>query len=82
MSAPKATDDGTLLTIRSPAPPCRRSSKRRSRKNPRASDFFANLDRVNRYAIIWRIQTAKKPETRARRVATLVGMLEKGEKLH
>ena len=29
-------------------------------KNPRASDFFANLDRVNRYAIIWRIQTAKR----------------------
>ena len=51
-------------------------------KNPRARDFFAGLDRVNRYAVIWRIQTAKKPETRARRVATLVEMLEKGEKLH
>jgi len=51
-------------------------------KNPAAKDFFANLDRVNRYAIIWRIQTAKNPETRARRVETLVRMLEKGEKLH
>jgi uncharacterized protein YdeI (YjbR/CyaY-like superfamily) len=49
---------------------------------PKAKAFFAALDRVNRYAIIWRIQTAKKPETRARRLATLLEMLEKGEKLH
>jgi uncharacterized protein YdeI (YjbR/CyaY-like superfamily) len=49
---------------------------------PKAKSFFDKLDRINRYAIIWRIQTAKKPETRARRLATLVEMLEKGEKLH
>jgi uncharacterized protein YdeI (YjbR/CyaY-like superfamily) len=49
---------------------------------PKAKAFFAQLDRVNRYAILWRIQTAKKPETRARRLATLLEMLEKGEKLH
>ena len=49
---------------------------------PKAKAFFATLDKVNRYAIIWRVQTATKPELRERRIATLVEMLEKGEKLH
>ena len=51
-------------------------------KNPRARAFFATLERRNRYAILWRVQTAKKPETRAKRIALFVGMLERGEKLH
>ncbi|HEY1951528.1 MAG TPA: YdeI/OmpD-associated family protein [Gemmatimonadaceae bacterium] len=51
-------------------------------RRPKAREFFDTLDRVNRYAIIWRVQTAKKPETRMRRIALLVDMLEKGEKLH
>jgi uncharacterized protein YdeI (YjbR/CyaY-like superfamily) len=51
-------------------------------KNERAREFFDRLDRTNRYAVIWRIQTAATAETRARRVATLVAMLEKGQKLH
>jgi uncharacterized protein YdeI (YjbR/CyaY-like superfamily) len=51
-------------------------------KNPRARAFFATLERRNRYAILWRVQTAKKPETRAKRIALFVGMLEHGEKLH
>jgi uncharacterized protein YdeI (YjbR/CyaY-like superfamily) len=50
--------------------------------NPRAKRFFDGLDRVNRYAVIWRVQTAKTPETRARRLAKLMSMLEKGETLH
>jgi uncharacterized protein YdeI (YjbR/CyaY-like superfamily) len=50
--------------------------------NPRARAFFDGLDRINRYAIIWRIQTATKPETRQRRLDTLVEMLEKGKTLH
>lgn len=49
---------------------------------PRAKAFFDTLDRINRYAIIWRIQTATKPETRQRRLDTLLQMLEKGETLH
>ena len=50
--------------------------------NPRANAFFNNLDRANRYAILFRIQTAKKPETRARNVQKFIAMLERGEKIH
>jgi uncharacterized protein YdeI (YjbR/CyaY-like superfamily) len=40
------------------------------------------LEAHNRYAILWRVHSAKKPETRARRIAKFVEMLAKGEKLH
>jgi uncharacterized protein YdeI (YjbR/CyaY-like superfamily) len=50
--------------------------------NARAAAFFATIDATNRYAILWRIQTAKKPETRARRIAELVAMLGRRELLH
>jgi uncharacterized protein YdeI (YjbR/CyaY-like superfamily) len=50
--------------------------------NAKAKKFFATLDATNRYAILWRVQTAKKPETRARRIAQFVDMLAKGGKLH
>ncbi len=51
-------------------------------KNRKAKAFFDKLDRTNRYAFCWRVQTAKKPETRAGRVAKFVGMLGRGEKIH
>lgn len=51
-------------------------------KNARAKAFFATLESRNRYAILWRVQTAKKAETRAKRIALFVEMLERGEKLH
>ena len=51
-------------------------------RNARARAFFATLDSANRYAVLWRVQTAVKPETRARRIEKLVGMLERNEKLH
>jgi uncharacterized protein YdeI (YjbR/CyaY-like superfamily) len=47
-----------------------------------AAAFFATLDSRNRYAILHRIQTAKKPETRARRIATFVAMLADGRTLY
>ncbi|MCU1270471.1 MAG: hypothetical protein JWN74_1765 [Acidobacteriaceae bacterium] len=50
--------------------------------NYRANAFFKNLDRANRYAMLFRIQTAKKPETRARNVQKFIAMLERGEKIH
>ena len=50
--------------------------------NAKAKAFFATLDSTNRYAILFRLQTAKKAETRARRIAQFVGMLEKHEKLY
>lgn len=49
---------------------------------PSAKAFFATLNASNRYAVLWRIQTAVKPETRARRVAQLVDMLARGEVIH
>ena len=49
---------------------------------PEAAAFFATLDSRNRYAILHRVQTAKKPETRARRIATFVAMLAAGERIH
>jgi uncharacterized protein YdeI (YjbR/CyaY-like superfamily) len=50
--------------------------------NPRANAFFQNLDRANRYAILFRIQTGKKPETRARNIKKFITMLERNEKIH
>jgi uncharacterized protein YdeI (YjbR/CyaY-like superfamily) len=51
-------------------------------KNARAGAFFATLDARNRYAVLWRVQTAKKAETRQKRIADLVAMLARGEKVH
>src|ERR1700736_1536465 len=50
--------------------------------NPRATAFFETLDRANRYAVLWRIQTVKKAETRARKIEQFIDMLAKKEKLH
>jgi uncharacterized protein YdeI (YjbR/CyaY-like superfamily) len=50
--------------------------------NPAAADFFAGLKGQNRYAVLHRVQTAKKPETRARRIEKFVAMLARGETLH
>src|SRR4051812_13817263 len=49
---------------------------------PRAKAFFATINAANRYAVLWRIQTAVKAETRARRIAQLVEMLARGETIH
>lgn len=50
--------------------------------NAPASRFFATLDSRNRYAILYRIQNAKRTETRARRIAAFVEMLARGERVH
>jgi uncharacterized protein YdeI (YjbR/CyaY-like superfamily) len=51
-------------------------------QNPKAKAFFDSLNGQNRYAILFRIQTAKKPETRQKRIAQFIEMLEKNQKLH
>jgi uncharacterized protein YdeI (YjbR/CyaY-like superfamily) len=56
--------------------------ERELERHPKAKAFFKTLSRTNSYAITWRIQTAKKPETRERRIRTFIEMLEKGETLH
>ena len=56
--------------------------QRELEKNPEAKAFFATLDGANRYAIMYRLKDAKKPETRARRLAKYIAMLGEHEKLH
>jgi uncharacterized protein YdeI (YjbR/CyaY-like superfamily) len=51
-------------------------------ENPQAKAFFATLNSANRYAVLFRIHTAKKPETRAARIRTLTEMLNREEKIH
>ena len=51
-------------------------------KNPQARAFFETLNRHNRYAMCYRIQTAKKPETRKSRIDKFVEMLTNNQKLH
>ena len=50
--------------------------------NPNAASFFATLTGANRYAILYRIGAVKRPDTRARKIASFVAMLERGETLH
>ncbi len=50
--------------------------------SPAAREFFANLDSANRYAIIYRLGEAKKPQTRERRLRKYLEMLERGERIH
>ena len=50
--------------------------------NQKAAAFFATLDSSNRYAVLFRLQTAKRAETRERRLRQFVEMLARGEKLH
>lgn len=50
--------------------------------NPKAKAFFKTISAANRYAILWRLQTAKKADTRAKRMRSFIEMLEKGETIH
>ena len=50
--------------------------------SPAATEFWARLDKSNRYAVLHRIQGAKRPDTRARRITQFVEMLARGEKIH
>jgi uncharacterized protein YdeI (YjbR/CyaY-like superfamily) len=51
-------------------------------KNEQANAFFETLNRANIYSIVWRLQTAKKPETRQKRLITIVTMLANGKTFH
>lgn len=55
---------------------------KRLAKNKKALAFFNTLNKTNKYAIGWRLQTAKRPETRERRMNNILEMLSKGEKFH
>jgi uncharacterized protein YdeI (YjbR/CyaY-like superfamily) len=51
-------------------------------RNARAQAFFDALDAANRYAILYRVQAAKRPETRAERIARFVAMCARHETIH
>ena len=51
-------------------------------KDKKAKAFFETLNKANVYAIVYRLQTAKKPETRVRRLKMILEMLMRGEKFH
>ena len=50
--------------------------------SPAAAEAFAALNATNRFAFTYRVQDAKRPETRARRIAQFIAMLERGETIH
>jgi uncharacterized protein YdeI (YjbR/CyaY-like superfamily) len=51
-------------------------------KNKKAEAFFQTLNKANRYSISWRLQTAKEPETRERRMKAILAMLAKRQAFH
>lgn len=52
------------------------------KKDRQAYEFFKTLNKANTYAIAWRLQTAKKPETREKRMQVILDMMKKRQKLH
>jgi uncharacterized protein YdeI (YjbR/CyaY-like superfamily) len=50
--------------------------------NPAAADFFERISSTNRYAILYRISTVKRPETRAKKIAQFVQMLAEHKTIH
>ncbi len=50
------------------------------RRNKKADAFFKSLNKTNLYSIAYRLQTAKTPETREKRMKTILEMMAKGEK--
>ena len=51
-------------------------------KNKKAATFFKTLNKANIYSIVYRLETAKKPETRERRMKTILAMMEQGKAFH
>jgi len=51
-------------------------------KKPEALAFFNTLNKTNKFSIGWRLQTAKKPETREKRIKTIIEMMQQGKKFH
>ena len=51
-------------------------------KNKKAKAFFENLNKANVYSIVYRLQTAKKPATREKRMKAILAMMEQGKAFH
>ncbi len=68
--------------MRSAVPTFPMISWRNWRAIEKRTAFFKTLDKTNLYSIVYRLQTAKKPETREKRKQTIIAMLARGEKFH
>lgn len=55
---------------------------RELRRNAKAKQFYATLNKANLYSIAYRLQTAKRPETKLKRIKLIIEMLARGEKFH
>ena len=51
-------------------------------RNEKAKQFYATLNKANLYSIAYRLQTAKRPETKIKRMRLIIEMLARGEKFH
>jgi uncharacterized protein YdeI (YjbR/CyaY-like superfamily) len=51
-------------------------------RNAKAKQFYATLNKTNLYSIAYRLQTAKRPETKNKRIKLIIEMLARGEKFH
>ena len=51
-------------------------------RNPKAKQFYATLNKTTLYSIAYRLQTAKRPETKIKRIKLIIDMLARGEKFH
>jgi uncharacterized protein YdeI (YjbR/CyaY-like superfamily) len=51
-------------------------------RDRKAQAFFKTLNKTNLYSIVYRLQTAKRPETREKRMRAIMAMLARGEKFH
>ena len=51
-------------------------------RNAKAKQFYATLNKANLYSIAYRLQTAKRPETKIKRIKLIIEMLARGEKFH
>ncbi|HKA17997.1 MAG TPA: YdeI/OmpD-associated family protein [Blastocatellia bacterium] len=74
-----------LDTVRRTKPPqytIRSQIFRNAQERQKAYSFFESLNKADKFAIAWRLATAKKPETRERRMSVLFEMLSQGKKLH
>lgn len=80
----KAKSDGRWKTaysaFRNAAPPV--DFLKALAKNKKAQEFFRTLNKTNVYSIVYRLETAKKPETRERRMKVILEMMEQGKKFH
>ena len=79
---PKKTDDGRMLTTSSKNIQLPPDFLERLKKSKKAYTFFTTLNKTNTFAIAFRLQTARKPETREKRLQKIIEMMKAGQKFH